>query len=80
MKIKYKLTTCVHPFKSVTAYAVRGEEEVNGQAGFCIHFRCNLCGEAMIMLSKGHVAKPEEREKLEALHEHDQTGKSSQPG
>jgi hypothetical protein len=78
-KFVFRYGECNHPFKSVTAYAISGEQDTK-DAEFQIHFRCNICGESLIMLSKGHVATKDERAKVEALHGNDQTGKGSEPG
>jgi hypothetical protein len=49
------------------AIAIKGTED-KPSAEFQIFFICELCGMHLVMLSKGHVAKPEEKEKVEALH------------
>jgi hypothetical protein len=59
---------CVHPFYSMTAYAVKQDVKPDGRAEFQIHFRCKLCGANMIMLSMAHAANQKEREQVENQH------------
>jgi hypothetical protein len=58
-------TKCIHPFHSVTCFAIKQDMKPGGRAEFKIHFHCNICGHDMLMISLGHAATESERRKVE---------------
>jgi hypothetical protein len=60
------------------AVMIKGDEEAGGIANFKIYMVCEICGKEIVMVSRGHVASPKERE--EAKVKNGELREDPQPG